>query len=63
MSSIHVVYAPLDINSEQARDARALALRFALDCYAKKKSAHPGGPDDAKERFENDSRAKSIIPK
>jgi hypothetical protein len=25
-----------DMSSEQARDARALALRFALDCYAKK---------------------------
>lgn len=27
-----------------------------------KEAAHPGGPDDAKERPKNDSRAKSIIP-
>ena len=63
MSSARIVYTTRpDITPEQARDARALALRFALDCYAKKKAAHPGGPGDA-ERRSNEIRAKDIIPK
>ena len=32
-----------------ARDLRASAWRFIFDCYAKKKAAHPGGPDDAED--------------
>ena len=38
MTSARIVYTPLDIKPEQARDARALALRFVFDCYAKKKA-------------------------
>jgi hypothetical protein len=35
--------------------ARVAALRFALDCHAKKKAAYAGRLDDAKE-IKNDSR-------
>jgi hypothetical protein len=43
MSSARIVYITRpDITPEQARAARALALRFALDCYAKKNA--PGVP-------------------
>jgi hypothetical protein len=40
------------ITAEQAHDIRARAWRFVFDCYKRKKAAHPGGPDDAKE-FKN----------
>jgi hypothetical protein len=35
--------------------ARVAALRFVLDCHAKKKAAYAGRLDDAKE-IKNDSR-------
>jgi hypothetical protein len=56
------VKATPGITPQQARDTRALALRFILDCYAEKKAAHPGGQDDA-ERRSNEIRAKDIIPR
>jgi hypothetical protein len=34
-----VVRTYSDVSPQEARDARVLALRFALDCYAKKNSA------------------------
>jgi hypothetical protein len=37
------------IAPDRARDLRASAWRFIFDCYAKKKAAHPGGPDDAED--------------
>jgi len=43
--------------AEQARDARARALLFVLDCHAKKEAAPESRPEDAKERFKNDNRA------
>ena len=38
-----------DITPEEAQAARIAALRFALDCHARKKAALPGGPDDEEE--------------
>ncbi len=35
---------------QEARDVRARAWHFVFDCYAKKKAARPGGPDDAERR-------------
>ncbi len=58
-----VTMASPRITEEQARDARARALRFVFDCYSEKKAAHPGHPDDVNERPKNDSHAKSTIPK
>ncbi len=37
MSNARIVYRPSDLAPEQARDIRARALRFVLDCYDKKK--------------------------
>jgi hypothetical protein len=54
------VNATPGITEEQARDARARALHFVFDCYAKKKAAHPGGPDDAEES-KNARTATAII--
>jgi hypothetical protein len=48
------------ITPEQARDTRALALRFALDCYTKKKDG-PATALDA--RKEINGSGESIIPK
>jgi hypothetical protein len=44
--------------------ALANVYRFVLDCHAKKRGRllDKSGPDDAKERSENDSSAKTIIP-
>jgi hypothetical protein len=35
--------------TEQARDARARALRFVLDCHAKKKAARPAPVPDGRD--------------
>ncbi len=64
MSKARIIYTPRSgATSESEVVALAAVYQFLLDRHAKIKAAHPGGPDDAKERFENDSRAKSIIPK
>jgi hypothetical protein len=42
--------------------ARLAALRFVLDCYAKKEAAPESRPDDAEES-KNDRTATAIIPK
>jgi hypothetical protein len=42
-------------NPEDARDARARAWRFVLDCHEKKEATHPGGPEDYR-RFVNKER-------
>jgi hypothetical protein len=34
---------------EQTRDARARAWAFVFECYAKKKAARLGSPDDGEE--------------
>ena len=64
MSEARIVYTPRpDVTSESEAVALAAVYRFLLDRHAKKKGAHPGAPDDAKEGSRDDSRAKSIIPK
>ena len=53
------------LTSEQARDVRARAWSYVFECFnhhTKKKAAPAGGPDDAKERSEDDSSAKTRIP-
>jgi hypothetical protein len=60
MTSARIVYTPLDIKPEQARDARALALRFVFDCYAKKKGGC-GTAQDARKEF--NGSGESIVPK
>ncbi len=63
MSEARIVYTPrADATSESEAVALAAVYRFLLDRHAKKKAAHPGGPDDAKERLKNDSRARAILP-
>lgn len=63
MSESRIVYAPHpDATPETEASALASTYRYLLNRHAMKKAAHPGGPDDAKEKFKNDSRAKSIIP-
>jgi hypothetical protein len=65
MSSARIVYTPRsDVTPEGESAALASVYRFILfESSARKEATHPGGPDDAKERPKNDSRAKSIIPK
>jgi hypothetical protein len=38
-----------EITPEQSCDVRARAWAYVFTCYAKKKAARPGGPEDAKE--------------
>ncbi len=38
-----------DIIREEAQAARIAALRFALDCHARKRTTRPGAPDARKE--------------
>ena len=38
-----------DITPEEAQAARIAALRFALACHARKRTARPGAPDARKE--------------
>ena len=45
MDSRRTAYA----TPEQAREARARAWAFVFECYAKKKGARPGAPDDGEE--------------
>ncbi len=50
LNSTRITVKPTpSISPEEARNARANALRFALDCYAKKKAAEcattPDGPN------------------
>jgi hypothetical protein len=52
-----------DATSEQTRSMRAHAWRYIFDCYAKKEAAPETAPEDAKEGFKNDSRAKDSIHK
>jgi hypothetical protein len=59
-NSIRTTYRHPEMSSEQARHARALALRFVLDCYAKKKGGC-GTAQDARKEF-NGSR-KTIVSK
>ena len=54
-----VVYRARDFATPQA-SARLAALRFALDCRAKKEAAPESRPDDAMEGSKND-HAKTII--
>ena len=64
MSSTRIAYAPrADTTSESEAAALAAVYRFLLDRHAKKKGAHPGAPDDAKEGSRDDSRARAILPK
>jgi hypothetical protein len=37
-----------ELTEDQARDIRARALRFVLDCYDKKKATGAGGPNDVR---------------
>ncbi len=37
------------ISPEHARDARARAWAFVFECYARKKGARPGAPNDGEE--------------
>jgi hypothetical protein len=45
----HINKLAPDASSGHTRDARARAWVFVFQCYAKKKAASPGGPDDAEE--------------
>lgn len=65
MSEARVAYTPRANAStpEYEIDVFASIYRRAIETYEVRKAAHPGGPDDAKERPKNDSRAKPIIPK
>jgi hypothetical protein len=65
MSSARIVYTQRgDVVSEGELNALADVYRIVFfEGNVSKEAAHPGGPDEAKERFKNDSRAKSIIPK
>ena len=62
-----VVKSTGGLSPVEARDIRARALRFALDCHAKKKAAEkaqPGGYDDTEVKSSDDSRAdKASIPR
>ena len=59
-ASLHTVHRS-EFTPEQAQAARIAALRFALDCHARKKTARPGGLDDA-EDLDNDRTDTNIIP-
>ena len=64
MGSARIFYTPHpDATPESEASALASVYRFLLDHHVKHEAARSGGPDDAKERPKNDSRAKSIIPK
>ncbi len=63
MGSTRIVYTPHpDATPETEASVLASVYRFLLSRQVKKEAAHPGGPDDAKERFNNDSRLKAIVP-
>ncbi len=49
------------LTSEQARDVRARALRFVLDCHAKKKAAETSGGEDNARKELYDTRAERIL--
>ena len=50
-----------DLTEKQARDIRARALRFVLDCYERKKAAAAGGGENyARKESKNVSRNTSI---
>jgi hypothetical protein len=57
MRDTRIIKSTSSISPEEARKLRAHAWAFIFDCHAKKKAAHPGGPDDAKE-FKNDRTAR-----
>jgi hypothetical protein len=60
MGNARIVHTSPSITPAQARDARARALRFVLDCYAKRK----GGPATAPDvRKESNGSGKTIVPK
>ena len=46
-----VVRPYLDISPNEARTIRAQALRFVLDCHAKKKAAGTSGGEDARKEI------------
>ena len=56
MSSPRILYTSHS-DSTLRVPARLAALRFVLDCYAKKKAAPENRPDDEKGRSSNDSLA------
>jgi hypothetical protein len=56
MSSPPIIYASHSDTTSQV-PARLAALRFVLDCYAKKEAAPESRPDDEKGRSSNDSLA------
>jgi hypothetical protein len=48
-NSVYITYVPWpDIGPEQARDARARALRFAIDRYFEKQKVAKTSGDDGK---------------
>ncbi len=52
---------PSGLTPEEARNVRARVWGYVFECYARKKAAHPSGPDDRK--GVQDEPVKNIIPK
>jgi hypothetical protein len=62
MNSPRITSTPRhDASTEAELNAFAASCKRALNCHAKKKATHPGGPEDA-ERSSDDIRAKTILP-
>jgi hypothetical protein len=64
MSNSRIVYRARDDATTEAEMSVLVAIyKLCLErSHAKKEATRPGSPDDAKERFENDSSARTIIP-
>ena len=63
MNSARITYTQRsDATSEDEVAALRNIYRFIIDGHAKKEATRPGSPDDAKERSEDDSSARTIIP-
>ncbi len=69
-STVNVIVQPMqqqgdkrsnfDLTEKQARDIRARALRFVLDCYEQKKAVSGrGGEDDASDEFTHEERRRA----
>jgi hypothetical protein len=56
MSNPRIIYASHSDATARV-PARLAALRFALDCHARKEAAPDNRPDDEKERTSDDSLA------
>jgi hypothetical protein len=63
MSNSRIVYRARDDATTEAEMSALVAIyKICVESHAKKGATRPGSPDDAEERSEDDSSARTIIP-